>query len=923
MLGLGGIIAFANPWILLALAGLPVLWWLLRLTPPQPRQIVFPPVRLLLGLKRTEETPARTPLWLMILRMVLAAAVILAIAQPVLEPETRLKAAGPLVLIVDDDWTAASRWQQRIDTLDRLIGQASRNQRPIVLLTTAAPPSGEPIAPQLLTAANARALARALKPKPWPVDLDQASVALDSFSIDGEWETIWLSNGVVLDADTGNQHATQLAGMLLSRGSLKVMRDTPESSAVALMPPMLEPTGIRAQVIRPAASEAGGVAPSYWLRLLSPSGAIIARNQLRFDPGERSASVALNVPLELRNQATRLEIEGEPAAGSVFLLDERWRRRPVGVISGEGLEKSQPLLAARYYLNKALSPYSEIREGTVAKLLEREIAVLVLADVGRVVGKDQDLLTPWIEKGGVLVRFAGPRLAKQDDALIPVRLRRGGRALGGALSWSRPARLDAFDESSPFAGLPIPADVVVNRQVLAEPSLDLAERSWARLTDGTPLVTAEQRGSGWIVLFHTTADTTWSNLALSGLFVDMLRRVVDLSQGVALATTEGKEMMAPLSMLDGFGHLAGGQSDARAIPSDEIQARPIGPRHPPGFYGREDQRRARNTTMNLIDMTPLSNLPAGAEQSAYSAGRERDLRPWLLMAAILLAMADMVAGIALRGRLRLTRSAATTVVAAIIVLPALGDAWAQDKAHDSFALAASLDTRLAYVLTGDEDVDRMSKAGITGLSETLTRRTAVEPAPPLGVDIERDDILFFPLIYWPVVETMPRLSDAAVSKLDQYMRNGGTVVFDSRDQQASGLSFGSSARGPGMARLRSLLQRLDVPPLIPVPQDHVLTKAFYLMQDFPGRWSGGTVWVERHAGGANDGVSPIVIGSADWAAAWAVDDQGRPMAAMVPGGELQREYAYRFGINLVMYALTGNYKADQVHVPALLERLGQ
>jgi len=148
-------------------------------------------------------------------------------------------------------------------------------------------------------------------------------------------------------------------------------------------------------------------------------------------------------------------------------------------------------------------------------------------------------------------------------------------------------------------------------------------------------------------------------------------------------------------------------------------------------------------------------------------------------------------------------------------------------------------------------------------------------------------------------------------------------VFDTRDQQVSGLSFGSDGNGPGMQRLRRMLQRLDVPPLIPVPQDHVLTKAFYLMQDFPGRWSGGTVWVERHAGGANDGVSPIIIGSADWAAAWAIDDQGRPMAAMVPGGELQREHAYRFGINLVMYALTGNYKADQVHVPALLERLGQ
>ena len=95
------------------------------------------------------------------------------------------------------------------------------------------------------------------------------------------------------------------------------------------------------------------------------------------------------------------------------------------------------------------------------------------------------------------------------------------------------------------------------------------------------------------------------------------------------------------------------------------------------------------------------------------------------------------------------------------------------------------------------------------------------------------------------------------------------------------------------------------------------------MQDFPGRWADGRVWIERHSGGINDGVSGIVIGSNDWASAWAIDQSGRPMAAVVPGGARQRELAFRFGVNLVMYTLTGNYKADQVHVPALLERLGQ
>jgi hypothetical protein len=192
----------------------------------------------------------------------------------------------------------------------------------------------------------------------------------------------------------------------------------------------------------------------------------------------------------------------------------------------------------------------------------------------------------------------------------------------------------------------------------------------------------------------------------------------------------------------------------------------------------------------------------------------------------------------------------------------------------------------------------------------------------MAVDVEVDELIFFPLLYWPMVPEQRDLSDQALAKLDHFMKTGGTIVFDTRDQESALLA--SPARlGPGGRRLRQVLRKLDLPPLIPVPGDHVLTKAFYLLQEFPGRWAGGTLWVERHPGGVNDGVSSIVIGANDWAGAWAVDQDGQPLAAVVPGGVLQREMAYRFGINLVMYALTGNYKADQVHLPAILERLGQ
>jgi hypothetical protein len=304
-------------------------------------------------------------------------------------------------------------------------------------------------------------------------------------------------------------------------------------------------------------------------------------------------------------------------------------------------------------------------------------------------------------------------------------------------------------------------------------------------------------------------------------------------------------------------------------------------------------------------------------RETFARGRETDLRPPFLTAALLLALLDLVIAYMLRGLLR--RRPAR--LAAGFLMAVLGPALSA-RADDAFVVQATSELRLAYVRTGNDQVDAVSRAGLVGLTATLNRRTAVETTDPLAVDIERDELIFFPLLYWPVISQQAPPSVTALERINRYLGTGGTVFFDTRDgdDQTPG-SFGSSTLS--VQRLRRLTTGIKLPPLVPMPPDHVLTKSFYLMHEFPGRWNGGTVWVEPVEDRVNDGVSSVIVGANDWAGAWAVDGQGRPAFAVVPGGERQREIAVRFGINLVMYVLTGNYKSDQVHVPAILERLGQ
>jgi hypothetical protein len=489
---------------------------------------------------------------------------------------------------------------------------------------------------------------------------------------------------------------------------------------------------------------------------------------------------------------------------------------------------------------------------------------------------------------------------------------------------------------------------------------------WATLADGTPLVTASKQNEGFIVLFHVTANSDWSNLPLSGLFVEMLRRVVTLGPS-RVGTETGKDAAAveassaaqsnvssgalpPLQTLDGFGQLIPPPLRAAPIAPDKLDSTVPGPDHPPGYYGPPGAARAFNLITAKIVLKPLDTIEGSSAVSGYVMKKPVALEPWLYLAAIALFVADIFAMLVLSGGLRFRSPTATAGVLILIAgslltsarpvraqeaAPAATDAPASASdtpanaasAPDDFALKASLRTHLAYVLTGDPEIDRTSEEGLSGLSKVLRARTALEPAEPMGVDIDKEELAFFPVLYWPVRDDAEPLSDATLAKVDAFMKQGGLIVFDTRDHETGFNNMGSQSKG-----LTRLIGQLDIPPLEPVPENHVLTKSFYLMRSFPGRWDGGQLWVEAEPADEaersersrrTDGVSSIVITSNDFASAWALDEANRPIYPTVPGGEVQREMAFRAGVNIVMYALTGNYKADQVHVPALLERLGQ
>ncbi|MER2534510.1 MAG: DUF4159 domain-containing protein [Rhizobiaceae bacterium] len=930
-------LTFGFPAVLFGLLALPVIWWLLRLTPPRPQTEVFPPLKILARVLRREETPHQSPWWLTLLRLLLAALVILALAEPVWNPREQIATGGrPLAIVMDNGWASAPGWDLRAATAQKLINDAGQSGAPIILAFTAEKPNAE-IGP--FDAAAALEKLNAVEPRPIPVDRQAvyARVA-QALSALPQPTVAVLSDGLATAADE------QAFARLFGNAPASIFWAVPDRlgmvglTAVENGASSLTVTAIRA---------AGDPAPrQVTAGAFDDRGRRIADATITFNPGAANATGSFVVPFELRNDFTSIAVDGEAQAAAVRVLDESSRRRRVGLISQAEADQAQPLLSPLYYISRALEPFADLIEPSTADLaesipqiLDRKPAMIVMADVGTIPVEARARLVEWVENGGTLVRFAGSRLAAagNDEELLPVRLRLGERSMGGALSWTTPQPVTEFPQGSPFADLTPPSEVTVTRQVLAEPTSDIAERTWANLADGTPLVTGASRGEGTVVLFHVTPEATWSNLPISGTFVEMLRRIVQLSRNQGQATTDAQGQtasLAPYRLIAADGALAPPSGDAQPLAPGPAPL-PVTIENPPGLYGSEEGVVAHNLLPADAAFVPIArpSVSAPVQDLRYAEDQSRDLRGLLIGLALALMALDTLAVLWMGGRFsrRPRRAATAAILVAAAFALAAPDARAQDqKPGDVEAVEAISTTRIAYVLTGVSSVDAISRAGITGLNRFLVEKTALEPGEPAGVDIAKDELAFYPLIYWPIDPDAPMPSEAAIARVDAYMRSGGTVLFDTRDQYSTGIDANSTS--PATERLRDILGSLNVPPLEPVPADHVLTKTFFILPEFPGRFNGSPLWVEAsvNAGSdenrpvrAGDGVTPIMITANDMAGAWAVDENGEPLLPTVPSDPLQRIYALRAGVNIMMYMLTGNYKSDQVHVPVLLERLGQ
>lgn len=866
---------FTAPLVLLGLLALPGLYFLLRLTPPAARRVVFPPLRLLRGLAVQERSAARMPWWLLLLRLAVAGLVIIGLAGPVRHPPPGLPGgstqAGPVLLVVDNGWAAAADWPARRAEMLQVIASAGQVHRAVAVLATAPAADGAPPALQgPMPAAQARAVVSAMEPLPWPVDRVQAAHVLNTAP---RAAVIYLADGITDGPGFAAFMRAAHPARIYSDGVVARLLDAPVLTANGDLTVHL----------------AAGPQDSQLLAM-TQNGDVLAR--AGFNGG--LARLALPVPLQAR--LARLALAGPPTAGGTLLLDGSARAALVGLMAGDGNAQT-PYLGGLFYIRRALPVGSKVVTGDLTDILADRPGVIIADDVP--LGRNEIAVArQFVENGGVLVRFAGPLTASAPDTLNPDPLLAGERSLGGALTWSKPQGLAGFPAGSPLAGLTGDAGVTVSRQTLADPTrLDPASL-WLSLQDGTPLVLGRALGRGFIVSVLTSANTDWSNFALSGLYPAMLGRLVGLSQS---APVQPDAVLALQKAVDGFGQVTA-VVNAASLRAGDVPGVMVSAAHPPGLYGAGDVVVALNLGGHVAPVV-AAILPGALALNKLAP--QIDFGPDLLAASLILLVVDLFVSLRLRGLLRWGLP---------VVLLVLSGPLAR-------AENPALTTSLAYVITGNAQADEISADGLGYLSAAVSAHSSAQLGPPAGVSPSVDDISLYPLLYWPVLADEAPPDAAACAAMKTYMRHGGLLVIDTQGGDADAPGSGAGFTPGAGAALQRDTACLDLPPMQALTSHNVLAHCFYIIHDFPGKFAGAPVWVATAAARDADGVSPVIIGGNDWAGAWARDAYGAPEQTPLPDGEAQRMIADRFGANLVIYALTGSYKADQAGLPDLLNRL--
>lgn len=878
-------IGFTMPWALLSLFSLPFLWYLMHTRRPRARFVRFPAIRLLLELPQHEATPKTAPWYHVLIRLLGISALFIALAGPYWQapntPSTSIQ-KQPVLIILQNDWQAFGQWEGQQAAVRKTLERLTQENRLALIIPTLQTKN----IPQEFTAASPwQSFSTKIVPHASSMDWDdfqkrlKNALALSSSPID----VLWI----------GPRTQRQDQDLRAILADQTVFYDYSD-------PALSTPKAVLHAVER----HQDGYEIRYSAAPQTPLSISLRdeKNQALWSAPlpmieDLQSKAVINVPPALRPQARSLLLGNHPHPAAQHHLTDQWRDQHILLLAPNN--QGQTLTDPAYYLKTALAPYVQVSRNNSVPNDFSPYHIIMDSAQRPLSARDEQRLAQWVQAGGTFIRFGHSHFQpdRLNSPLNVTPLRPHLRYFSGSLSWEKTGLLAPFPADGPFYTLETSDKVNVQQHQLPRAPLPPDVAIWARLQDNSPLITARRSGQGQLVQFYIAPLADWSNLIYAGTFESLLIRTLQQAHRPQDGMQNDRPLV-PHAFFTPQGSLAP-LSTTLSIPSlriPDLTTKMPSQDTPAGLYAQGSVQYYYS--LGAFTVLPNSAPTALPWQTAQLA--VLFLQGWFLMIAFICLVLD-----SLFSNHRLRRSS----VVILLALYATPLSAADPTPLSAKTYEALSQMRLAYVESGQPPIDHAVNRGLLGLSRVMRQRTSVHLAAPHTFDPNQEDPSLYPLIYWPLPEPLADLSIPAQKRLKSYLQNGGMIIFDTL----------------GKARpqaISSLTNQLSLSTLAPIDTDHILTRTFYLLSQFPGQYDHPKLWAEQNNNSNLDGVSSVLIGQNSWAYAWARDDNNKPLYPVIPNGEDQREYAYRSGINMVLYALSGHYKGDQVHMPAILQRLG-
>jgi len=877
------------------------------MVPPEPRKLALPTFKFLADLNSAARNIETAPIWLKILRAIALFAIVGAIAGPYYSYQKKAtNSLEAVTIIIDDGWSNANDWQQIRDRANAIIEMhapinAETTQFRIILTSQKAE---LPIS--VLTKHDALDFIAQTAPRPYLPNHQACATRLEK--LNQKSHIYYFSDGI--NHQSSGKFLEVLSHIALGKPKIAL----PATPLVAITAVRATNDGYRFTY------KSLGTDKPIAVNFLSNDGEILGVGNGRDGIG------IVNLPNNLLSKVSAAKISNQHNTGAIHLLAGNSIRPLIGI---EALNQTEePLISDKHYIETAANLIGNVTQADITSLINSKPNAIVFGDRSGFSPSEERALLAFMRHGGTIIRFMGARaIGKQGDLIVSAPLSAEPRIMASNFSWNE-AKIAAILPESPLFGIEI-NDEARPRVVSVFQNFQSNVEIWARLNDQTPLVSQRAIGLGQIVMIHTSASPVWSDISLFDSQVQILRRILQtsISNGVSAEIRPPQGEMRPVLLLNGFGENQEFSSSQKPILPNNLITTPDAD-FPPGLYAGNGSVHILQAASEALSLSPLQYSSRGFETISNIGKSVFDFRfVFLLIGFLALAIDCIIIAIGLRAKAKpsFKQAGFTFILLSLLFLSvsssvstsAQAQNFAAPKASKTKSILNDDDFVMAYIETPDATTNQSARAGLEGLSAAINARTNIRTSRIVAVNPSSDELALYPIIYWLLPANNRPLDVVGSRALNQYMRNGGVLFIDTRGA--------GRERNAALDNTRTATNGLVLPQIEIPPSGHVLRRTFYLLSGFPGRYNASNLWVETQRSSnisANDGVSPIIIGDGDWASVWAGGPHAGAQAA-VEGGDLRREVAFRVGINIYLYALTGQYKADQIHVRAILGRQKQ